>query len=228
MPAEIAYAGTWRIDPAGSDSRAALTLAYPPTSTNRAGLFAFSDLGLARDAVEGDERAVQFELQLEAGTFVCHGSAGNGRGKGTFRFTPAPAYVAALARIGMETLELREQIQAAMFDISASFVAEISAALPQIAFSDVIAMKMFGVEPETAQRLGSYFPTVRARDILSLKMVGVTPAYVDALHRAGVRDLSIENVSALRAAGIDQAFVENLAADGPQGLSIDDVARRKG
>jgi hypothetical protein len=92
----------------------------------------------------------------------------------------------------------------------------------------VIAMKMFGVEPETAQLLGSYFPTVRARDILSLKMVGVTPAYVDALHRAGVRDLSIENVSALRAAGIDQAFVENLAANGPQGLSIDDVARRKG
>lgn len=86
MPAEIAYAGDWSINAVGSDGRAALALAYPPSSSSRSEPIAFADLGLTRDAVDGDEHAVQFELHREAGTFVCRGSAGRGRGQGTFRF----------------------------------------------------------------------------------------------------------------------------------------------
>jgi hypothetical protein len=179
---------------------------------------------LTPEALGGDSHAASFELRREAGTFVCRGTAGGGRGKGDFRFDPDPDYASAVAAAGVRLTTVRDHVKAAVFDVSSSFVRAIVAiGLPSVRFADLCALGGLGVAPEDVAGLSAAFPGEDLGDFVSLAMIGVTPAYVEALRRANVDDLSIDNVAALRASGVDQAFIEGLAADGRRGLSIDDV-----
>jgi hypothetical protein len=224
VPAEVAYTGTWRIEPIESNESVTFALHYPPSSSNRSGAIALAKLGLTTEALGGQPHPLRFEDRREAGTFVCQGTAEGGRGNGAFRFWPDAAYANAIVETGIPPLTLHQHIQAGMFDISSDFVkAIVATGLPDVTFSQLIGLKIFRITPEVVGTLHVNFPSASLDDIRALAMSKVTAGYVEALRRANIGNLSADNVSALRAAGIDQAFIEGLAAKGHDGLSIDDV-----
>ena len=226
VPAEVAYAGIWRIEPTGSNETATLTLRYPPSASNSSRPTALADLGLGTEALGGHQHPLGFELRREAGTFVCQGIAENGRGNGTFRFRPDSGYANAMAESGIPPLTLRQHIVAGLFDISSGFVKTIIATgPPDVTFAQLTALSVFNITPEDVRTLYAIFPAADFDDIRALAMTGVTAGYVDAMRRANIGDLSVDNVSALRASGIGQGFIEGLAASGRHALSIDEVVR---
>jgi hypothetical protein len=225
-PAEVAYAGTWRIEPIESNESVTFALHYPPSSSNRSSPIALAKLGLTTEALGGQPHPLRFEVGREAGTFVCQGIAEDGRGNGAFRFRPDPVYANAIVETGIAPLTLHQHIQAGMFDISSRFVKAIAATgLPHVTFSQLIGLRIFRITPEDVNALHVNFPSASLDDIRALAMSKVTAGYVEALRRANISNLSADNVSALRASGIDQAFIEGLAAKGHHDLSIDDVVR---
>jgi hypothetical protein len=224
VPAEVAYAGTWRIEPLESNESVTFALHYPPSSSNRSGPIALANLGLTTEALGGQPHPVRFEVRREAGTFVCQGTAGDGRGNGAFRFRPDRGYANAIVDTGLPPLTLHQHIQAGMFDISSRFVqAIVATGLPHVTFPQVLGLRIFRITPEAVSALHVNFPSASLDDIRALAMSKVTAGYVEALRRANIRNLSADNVAALRASGIDQAFIEGLAAKGYHRLSIDDV-----
>jgi hypothetical protein len=227
-PAEISYAGKWRIEATGSKDSAELTLRYPPTMSNSSGTASLSALGLQPGTFAGSGHAVQFVIRRDAGTFVCQGTARAGHGDGTFRFDPNPQYVRDVVAAGYPTPTLGQQIVAGLFDVRSSYVQAMAAAgIRGVGLDNVVGLKIFGVTPDFVAGMHADFPDESSMDFVFLSMSGVTPAYVDALRRADVSNLTVGNLSALRAAGVDQAFVEHLATKGPHGLTIDQIVRLK-
>jgi hypothetical protein len=223
IPAEIAYEGEWRIEPTESHGAVNFGLRYAPSSSNRSGSMALADLGLTADKLAGDRHEIRFELRREAGTFVCQGTVEAGRGGGTFRFRPDPAYSSAIADTGIMTFDLRDHIKAAMFDVSSSFVNIVVGSFPRATFSQLLALRIFRIAPDVVAALHTEFPDGGVDDLVALGMFGVTPDYVNALRRAEIGDLTAHNVAALRASGVDQAFVDGLAANVHRPRSIDEI-----
>jgi hypothetical protein len=224
VPAEIAYRGTWRIEPLESNESVTLALHYPPSASNRSGPIAFAKLGLTPEALDGPPHPLRFEVRREAGTFVCEGIGDDARGSGAFRFRPDRAYANAIVETGLAPLTLHEHIQAGMFDISSGYVkAIVATGLPHVTFSQLIGLRIFRITPEQVRALHDSFPSASLDDIRALALSKVTADYVEALRRANISNLSADNVCALRASGIDQAFIDELAAMDRHDLSIDDV-----
>jgi hypothetical protein len=222
--AEVAYRGEWRIEPGKSPETVNLSLSYPASASNSSGSITCSDLDLTIASLAGKPSPVHFALRREAGTFECRGTVGEGRGRGAFRFRPDLAYERALAESGLPPLTHRARVQAGLFDVRSSYVATIAEImLPSVTFDRMLKAKMFRIAPEHVRALANDFPEAEVDDLITAAMVGVTPDYVEALRRADVPGLRIENVSALRASGVDQGFIERLAAGGRRGLSIDEV-----
>jgi len=227
VTAAIAYAGTWRIEPLeSSEMSVTFALHYPPSLSNRSGPTALAKLGLTMEALSGQRHSVRFELRRDAGTFECQGIATDGRGNGAFRFKPDPLYANAIIENGLAPLTLHQHIQAGMFDISSSFVQAIVAiGVPDLAFSQLIGLKIFRITPDDVSLLHIHFPSAGLDDIRSLALSKVTASYMQALRRAEISNLSVENVCALRAFGVDATFIEDLAVKGQRGLSIDEIVR---
>jgi len=68
---------------------------------NHGSSFAYSDLqGLSRDQAQNGK--VSFSLVREAGTIQCEGTFTNGKGAGTFRFTPNYGFADAMKSRGFD------------------------------------------------------------------------------------------------------------------------------
>jgi len=224
VPAEIAFTGTWSVEASTGSDTCTFALRYPLSASNVSAAFAFADLGLSRQRLDGAEREIAFAIRRDAGTFACEGTVARGHGRGAFRFRPDPAYAAALVEAGLRPLTPQKHVKAGMFDLTLSFVSAILATgLPRVTFADLLTLKIFRNSPEDVHALHAAFPNAEPDELATLGMLGVTRAYVDALRRAHVRDLSSANVSALRASGINQSFIEALPAGGYRDLTIDEL-----
>jgi hypothetical protein len=224
VPAELAHRGKWRIEPAESNETVTFGLRYPPSASTSSGRVELAKLGLTVEALSGELHPIGFEVRREAGTFVCQGNAGDGRGDGAFWFRPDLAYANAIAETGLPPLTFRNHVVAGVFNVPSAFVKAIVAiGMPSVTFHHMFGLRMVHITPEDVRAFHAAFPSEGLDGMVSLAMIGVTSAYVEALRRASVADLSADNVSALRASGVDRAFIERLAADGQLGLSIDQI-----
>jgi hypothetical protein len=66
VPAEVAYAGDWRIEPTESSETVTFTLHYPPSASNTSAPIALANLGLTAGALASHQHPLRFELRREA------------------------------------------------------------------------------------------------------------------------------------------------------------------
>ena len=213
-----------------------------------------AQLGIDAATLQGDGHPLHFTLRHDAGTFTFSGSANRGLAIGTFRFTPDQTYVKAFGALRGTPLTPRQEVMAGMFDLRLAYVeAVVESGLRNTSFDDLVGLKMFGVtaadvksiredfpsadagaikmvrmmkgDPERMHELHLLLPGADLMTVMGLPGMGITPAYVKALQKAGVRDLTGDNVLALTVAGVSQAFADHLASQGPYGLTVDEVAR---
>jgi hypothetical protein len=116
--------GTWtmrRADEAEADpdTMVHVALRTPGLNTFYAPVSDFQGLDMAQ--LEGKHGA-HFALRRDAGTLVFDGDFGHGHGGGSFRFSPDPAFAAALRQRGMRAPNAREQFALARHDGSLAFL----------------------------------------------------------------------------------------------------------
>src|SRR5215203_3539102 len=91
-------------------------------NNNHGSSFAFSDLqGLSRGQVESANSRVSFRLVREAGTIECEGTFQNGKGSGTFRFTPSQSFASGMQSRGF-TFSNEKLFSATALNLTTAFV----------------------------------------------------------------------------------------------------------
>ncbi|HUQ80764.1 MAG TPA: M56 family metallopeptidase [Gemmatimonadaceae bacterium] len=156
--------------------------------------------GFNREQLAIPGTPLRFKLRRDAGTFDFTGDVYNRYGRGTFTFTPDPAYVDALARRGIQPISAEQQFSLARHDVSLAYVEELARqgyAMPTP--YQLNRAGMSSVDLEFIRDMGALGYRLGTLDALvSLSNQSVDPAFIrDANARAG-RMLTARELLAVR------------------------------
>ncbi len=232
--AQAPFAGDWTMRPA-TQSEASLAelegapgvhlaLRDPGLNTRYVPLARFEGLTAAQLASSAPAR---FRLRQDAGTFSFEGTFAGGRGKGSFGFTPDPAFAAELERRGMERPTPEQQFSMGRHGIVLAYLDELAAqgyARPTTAALDRAGMS--GADLPYLREMGALgyrLGTLEA--LMRLSNNGVNPAFVRQMRALGYRDLSTDDLKRLRSHGIDAPFAERMNARAGRRLPVDELVQ---
>ncbi|MBV8580138.1 MAG: hypothetical protein JOZ86_05835 [Candidatus Eremiobacteraeota bacterium] len=139
----------------------------------------------------------RFEVPRDAGTLVCEGFVGNGRGKGTFDVVPSAAFQHELARRGIRDATSDEMMELIVDDFKTSTLDAIAAG----GFTDI--------SPAGLVTIGEH---------------GVTTDYLAGFKNVALRPKTLAGLALLHDHGVNAAYAQALAATGYRPLSVDDLA----
>ncbi|UCG85089.1 MAG: hypothetical protein JSW71_14250, partial [Gemmatimonadota bacterium] len=141
---------------------------------------------------------VAFELAREAGTFAFQGQQDGREAWGDFTWTASDGYTAAMARLGYDRLELRDQFRLSLHDVTTTYVSAL-------------------------QDRG--YRNLRLDDLIRFAIHGASVEYIDAMAAAGYDAIPADDLVRFRIHGVDPDYVAELAELGFAGLSGDDLVR---
>ena len=105
--------------------------------------------GLPPAAVANMANDVQFSWTREAGTFRFMGSFDQGRGSGTYTFTPDQAFVTNMGNAGYRNLSSDDIVRLAMIDVTVAHVRGLAqAGYPNLSLDDVVRTRIHRVTPQ--------------------------------------------------------------------------------
>src|SRR5215217_3168652 len=80
------------------------------------------------DMLSSAKTNVSFSLAREAGTFACQGSFINGRGDGTWTFTPSSAFASSMKSRGYANLSDEDLLRAALHNLTTKYIEDLKSA----------------------------------------------------------------------------------------------------
>lgn len=224
--------GTWSLEPAATAGKVNIQL----RSTDQSGKediqssfdVSTQDLGLAAVQLASQRGDVAFTWAREAGSFACKGWLSEGKGGGTFVFTPSSEYLAKMHAAGYDLATPRDQMIAAILDINTGYVAAIAAAgYPRLPFQKLIAFRALKIDDVYVRAMRAAFGSagLGPEQIISLQALRVTPEYIADMRAAGVAIDTSQDAIRMRALKVDAAYVRSMAAVGFTHLSSDELVR---
>lgn len=141
--------------------------------------------GLSFAQFDGDVADARFELVREAGTMSFEGTIRDGRGIGTFTFTPDAAWVRDMAALGFDMSE-RRVFQSAVHDIRVQYVRDLQAlGYDDLDQRDLFSFAIHGVTVEFIRGMNALgYADLPARELVSMRIHGVTPEWVRQVQAA--------------------------------------------
>lgn len=219
--------------------------------------FEISDLrGLSAADLTAADAPVRFSLVREAGTIDAEGRFQNGKGTGTFRFTPNASFVSAmqsrgfdfkddqlfaaatldlttavvddLRSSGFQNLQVDDLFKAVIFKITPQFMAEMAAiGFPGLEMEDLVKARIFKIEPEYVRQVRQMgFTGADMEDMTKLRIFKVTPEFIRDMQAEGLVNLSIEDLTKLRIFKIDGAFIRQARAENIS-LNVEELVKRR-
>jgi hypothetical protein len=189
--------------------------------------FDFRDFeGLNERETLGSNTKVNFRLKREAGIIACEGSFTDGKGSGTFRFTPNQSFVSSMETLGFK-LDQDKLFSAAALDVTTSFARDIqSLGFKNLDIEDVFKAKIFNVTPAYAAEMNSIgFPNLDMEDLVKARIFKIDADYARRVRDMGFSDLSMENMVKLSIFKVTPEFISELRGEGLVNLSIEDVVK---
>lgn len=142
--------------------------------------------GLDAATAAGDAEDVSFRLEREAGTFSFTGDIRDGRGDGTFRFTPSDAYRQEMARLGFADIPIHRLQLFASLDVTTDTVRELQQlGYEALELDELTNFAIHGVSPAYIRELDELgYASIRPRQLVTMRIHGVTPEYVRRMRAA--------------------------------------------
>jgi hypothetical protein len=199
----------------------------------------YSDLqGLSREQAERGG-AVRFSLVREAGTIECEGSFQNGRGAGTFRFTPNQSFVSAMKSRGFDFEKEpnwnddRERenrlFAAATLNVTTALADDLlSANFGKLDVEDLFKAAIFKVDSKFMREMKeSGFPDLGMEDLVKARIFKIDAAFVREAVRMGFDKESFESLVKMRIFKVTPEFVAEVRGEGLTDLSVEDLVKMK-
>lgn len=185
--------------------------------------------GLPASALSGVANDIQFTWTREAGAFRFTGSFDDGRGNGTYAFSPNQAFVTNMGSLGYRNLTSDDLVRLAVIDVTTAHVRGLGqAGYATLPLDDLIKTRIHRVTPEFVRDLaGVGYKNVAIEDLVRMAIHGATPANIKALQDAGIRGQSVDDVIRLRIHKVTPEFIRALGQRGYRGVPAEDLVRMR-
>jgi hypothetical protein len=210
--------GQWMLDPRAS-GQAHLTLRVelePGSQHWRSDEVSLERLeGLGSDGLAGPGRDVAFRLRRDAGTFVCEGRVGKGRGAGVFRLELEQSFASELRRRGVGAPTPYQQAELAIGDVGLGLVDELEKRGAGFDVDDLVTMSHHGVDLDYVRGMAELgFAPRTVAELVKLRDHGVDPEFVAGMNELGYRDLSLDELLRARDHGADPDYAREMQRAG--------------
>lgn len=201
--------------------------------------FAYDELqGLTREQTSGGK--VSFRLVREAGHIECEGSFVDGKGSGTFRFSPDGGYVAAMKARGFDFEKLTSKwdtvdqtgvedrlLSAALINVTTALADDLNSAnFGKLDVEDLFKAAIFKVDSKfIAEMKASGFPNLKMEDLVKARIFKIDAEYVRQIHEMGFAGNDFESLVKFRIFKVTPEFLNELKAEGLSNLSSEDIVK---
>ncbi|HEX8291172.1 MAG TPA: hypothetical protein VF570_05435 [Pyrinomonadaceae bacterium] len=200
--------------------------------------FDFSELqGLTREQAQGGG-PVRFALAREAGRVELEGSFQNGRGSGTFTFTPNGGFLGAMKNRGFdfETISARDGergapeeklFAAAMLNVTTALADDLlSADFGKLEVEDLFKAAIFKVDSKFMREMkASGFPGLGMEELVKARIFKIDADFVREAARLGFDKEPFESLVKMRIFKVTPEFVTAVRAEGLNNLSVEEVVK---
>ncbi len=185
--------------------------------------------GLPSSALSNMADNVQFTWTREAGTFRFTGSFDQGRGNGSYTFTPDQAFASNMASAGYRNLSTDDIVRLAVIDVTAAHVRGLAqAGYGSLSFDEVVRTRIHRVTTEFVRDLAALgYKGIAVDDLVRMGIHGATPANVKALQDAGIRGLSVEDLIKFRIHKVTPDYIKGMRDVGFVTVSEEQLVRMK-
>jgi hypothetical protein len=196
--------------------------------------YSLSELGLTEQQVQNGK--VSFRLVREAGTVDADGTFTDGRGTGTFRFTPDMGFVAAMKSRGFdfdkrvhrndETIEER-LLTAALINVTTALADDLNSAnFGKLEVEDLYKAAIFKIDGKfMAEMKATGFPNLQMEDLVKARIFKIDADYVRQVHDMGFNDREFEGLVKFRIFKVTPEFLGELRNAGLTNLDSEDVVK---
>jgi hypothetical protein len=184
--------------------------------------------GVTPQDLEHEGAAIDARMKAEAGEMRCVGTVHDAALRGTYSFTPDPAFVKRMEAMGFDD-QTPDRLQGyAMLDVTTEWVKEMKAAgVTEMTAQNLMGLKALKVDPAYVKAMAAAgYPELRAHKLTSMKAVGVSPEKVQAVKAMGFSPTQEELIQ-MSVFKIDAPFVERMKARGFQNLTIAQLIKIK-
>ena len=183
--------------------------------------------GLPAAALSGVATDVQFSWTREAGTFRFTGSFDDGRGRGSYTFTPDQAFVTNMANTGYRNLSSDDIVRMAMLDVTVAHVRGLAqAGYGNLPLDDLVRTRIHRVTPEFIRDLAALgHKGLPIADLVRFSIHKVTADFVRALEARGYKDVPADDLVKMRIHRVTPDEIDQLKTLGFGNISVDQLVK---
>jgi len=199
--------------------------------------FEFSELGLTKEQVQNGG-AVTFRLAREAGTIDAEGTFQNGKGSGTFRFTPNAGFLSAMKSRGFdlekETKEWRVErpveerlFTAAALNVTTALADDLlSANFGKLDVGDLFKAAIFKIDSAFMREMKETgFPNLSFDDLVKARIFKIDAAFVRRANEMGFTKQSFEGLVKMSIFKVTPEFLAEVRNEGLTDLTVEEVVK---
>jgi hypothetical protein len=235
--AQSVLTGEWTASFDGKSNRIQMNFEHRSERHKRSSMgqnYDFADLqGLTREQASGSG-PVRFSLVREAGRVDCEGSFQNGRGSGTFRFTPDLGFVSTMKSRGFdfETGSTdhgtdNKLFAATTLNITTALVDDLnSAGFGKLDVDDLFKAAIFKVDSRFKREMkDSGFGDLGMEDLVKARIFKVDANFMNEAKQMGFESESLEELVKLRIFKVTPEFIAEVRNEGLTSLSLEDAVK---
>jgi len=198
--------------------------------------FDFADLqGLSREqAVNGGP--VSFSLVREAGRIDCEGTFQNGKGSGTFRFTPNAAFISAMKSRGFDFSESRNGndedrtedrlFAATALNVTTALADDLaSAGFANLKTEDLFKAAIFHVDSKFMREMKASGFNLSMEDLVKARIFKIDPEFVKQVAQMGFEKEPFESLVKMQIFKVTPEFIAEMRNEGLANLQIEDLVK---
>jgi hypothetical protein len=238
--AQTAVTGDWTASTKSEES-GKINLSFERRRSNgrsqQGSTFDFADLqGLTPE--QARDGKVSFRLVREAGTIECDGTFVNGKGSGTFRFTPDLSFVSAMKSRGFDFEnfsgkrhggnDVEDRLFAATtIGVTTKLADDLKAAnFGPLDVDDLFKAAIFKITPEFMSEMkATGFPDLSMEDLVKARIFKIDADYVRQIHELGFEKENFESLVKFRIFKVTPELLNMLKSEGYADLSSEDVVK---
>ena len=179
---------------------------------------------------------VRFSLVREAGTIDCEGSFQNGKGSGTFTFTPNPAFLSNMRTRGFDfekpgrsdhSSELEDRLfVAATVNVTTALADDlVSAGFTNLDVDDLFKAAIFKVDSKFVREMKANGFELGLEDLVKARIFKVDAALAAKVRDMGFSNESFETLVQMQIFKVTPEFVADMRNEGLNDLSIEDLVK---
>ena len=198
--------------------------------------YAYSDLqGLTRESAQNGR--VHFSLVRDAGTVECDGNFVNGKGSGTFTFTPNASYVSSMRSRGFDFTAANNSrggesnedklLSAALLNVTTALADDLNSAnFGKLEVDDLFKAAIFKVDGKfMAEMKATGFPNLQMEDLVKARIFKIDADYVRQVHEMGFDNRDFEGMVKFSIFKVTPEFLGELKSAGLSTMDSEDIVK---